>query len=105
MIFLQTPLPEVPIDGDTNKMYAFIIGCLLGALVYVYVQKEKITKDHKIDLKLFGDENKSQAQKLSEILNKLHLSLEEGKLENANTKKDILRVITLLENLKDKSNV
>lgn len=99
-------LYQVPVETyefkTVNILLSTLVVILIGAIIYLDKQNRTLTKEHKKDLKLFDGENKKLTNELFDILNKFHLSLEEGKLIDQDAKKKLDRIIGLLESLKDK---
>ena len=87
---------------NVNILLSTICAGLISAVIYLFLDNKRLSKDHKNDLKFFDTENKKLNKELLDILNNLHLSIEEGKLSDVDIAKRIDRMIALLEQLKDK---
>ena len=95
---------------DVNKQFTSVnvlLSFLLVVCFYViwklYNESKEKEKLHISDIKLFDNENKKDKRELLEILNKFHLSIEEGKITEKGISDKLERVISLLENQLNKN--
>lgn len=96
----QIPVEKYQFES-VNVLLSTLSVLLLGAVVFLYKENKKLIKEHKDDLKLFDGENKKLTSELFDILNKFHLSLEEGKITDQDAKNKLDRIISILEQKKD----
>ena len=98
---------------DVNVLLSTFVAGLVSAIVYMFTNNQKIMNKHKkelqeknvehiADLKLFDEENKKDKKELIDAFNKIILTLEEEKIGRKDVRTKIERVVSLLENLKDK---
>jgi len=78
----------------------FLVACV-SVIIYLYLDIKRLTKEHKEDLKLFDGENKKTNDKYFEILNKLQLTIEKGNISDAEVRKNIERIINLINDIRD----
>ena len=78
----------------------FLVACI-SAIIFLYQENKRLVKEHKEDLRLFDGESKKTNEKYFDILNKLYLTIEKGNLSDEEVKRNIERIIKLLEDLRD----
>lgn len=102
---MLTLLYQLPVEKyqfeNINILLSTICVLLLSGIVYLYKENKKLISEHKNDLKLFDGENKKLTNELFDILNRFHLSIEEGKLLDKDAKEKLDKIITLLESLRN----
>ena len=96
--------PQIDTTSIVTVLASF---CVIFMIVIggLWTVLNKQTKEHKEDLKLFDVENKTLSRETLDFLNKLFLGNEQNKLSDKDIKEKLIRIINLLENLKDKGNV
>ena len=101
-MIIQITTPPIDTTSIVTILASFC-GVLMVAVGVLYNTNLKLSKEHKSDLKLFDKEHKTLNKETFDILNKFFLNFETNKITDDELKRKIDRVISLLENLKDKS--
>ena len=93
-------IPNLDFDKQftsVNILLSFLVIVLLYVVWKLYDENKEKDKLHLADLKNFDNESKKSNKELLDILNKFHLSIEEGKLTDKSITEKLERVISLLE--------
>jgi amino acid permease len=97
-VFIEPILDPNKQFTSVNVLLSFLLIVCFYVIWKLYTENKEKNNIHLEDLKAFDTENKKSNKELLEVLNKFHLSIEEGKLTDKSLSDKIERVISLLEN-------